>query len=321
MLPKSVLACLFLCSVIGINQPVFSQAATDNGVRQVSSLETRFFAHPYSNEALPKRLDRLENFVYGTASTDPLQSRLDKLDNVVPAMKVVASSSVAGAGSAAASGSDSAKRSNALPVADCAWSKTKYPRITELERELLERTFESDAAPTRVARLEEHIFGRVWATQTDLAVRLDRLGEYAFMSPKVEELEKAELLRLSYLQNACYRPEQLRSTLTRTQQVRFQTTDQLSSQSALPIDFQPTQAPLWTARSESFTVVDEIETLEKILFGKISASKPLGQRVDALEVSICGSTQSDKQQNITSRVAVLVAKFSNSNPIPNRSGV
>lgn len=319
MLPKSVLACLFLCSVIGINQPVFSQAATDNGVRQVSSLETRFFAHPYSNEALPKRLDRLENFVYGTASTDPLQSRLDRLDNVAPASKVGASSSVAVAGAPAVSNSVLANRANA--VADCAWSKTKYPRITELEQELLERTFESDAVPSRVARLEEHIFGRVWATQTDLAVRLDRLGEYAFMSPKVEELEKAELLRLSYLQNACYRPEQLRSPITRTQQVRFQPTDQMSSQSALPIDYQPTQTQLSTARSESFTVVDEIETLEKILFGKISASKPLGQRVDALEVSICGSTQSDKQQNITSRVAVLVAKFSNSNPFPIRSGV
>lgn len=314
MLPKSGLACLLLFSLIGIGQPALSQAATESGVSQVSSLETRFFAHSYTSEALPKRLARLENFVYGSESQEPLQCRLEKLDNVLGSKGTVSAASVgtrSNAPSPARTNTRASVHVNAAADAECAWSKTKYPRITDLERELLERTFESEAAPTRVARLEEHVFGRVWATQTDLALRLDRLGEYAFMSPKIEELERAELLRLSYLQNACYRPEQLRMPPSRAEQMRLTQANVSESM----------QAFASSGRNDTHTVVDEIESLERMLFGKISASKPIGQRVDALELSLGGASQSDKQRNITSRVALLMAKFNSNYTLQSRSGV
>ena len=268
MLPKSGLACLFLLSCLGTILPAFSQAATDFGVTRIANMETKIFAHPYNSEVLPQRVARLERFVYGGESKDPLENRIARLIDNVPAKSVT----VNGAPAKATFESVRTKTMTAV---------TTYPRVTELEQQLLERTYENDVVAVRVARLEAKVFGRVWLQQADLAIRVDRLGEYAYMNPQVEELEKAEFLRVSMLRHVVHQePQPKRVTIT---------------------------------------VVDEIESLETMTFGKISASKPLGQRVDALEFTLCGATQTDKQQNLTTRVAILLSKVNNA--LPNRLGV
>ncbi len=291
MLPKSGLACLLLLSCLSVTQPAQSQVATEAGVTKVSTLETRFFAHPYNSEDLPHRVARLEKFIYGTESSDSLESRIGKL---VLTTSSVASAAVVPLQQPHHAAQDAPQNlSHSLPnklvsshersVSDQILSHTKYPRVTELEQEIFDKSFETDAVPTRIARLEDKVFGRVWATQTDLAIRVDRLSEYAFMSPKVEELERAEMQRVSYLRNVAYQPQATRKLVVHT-------------------------------------VVDEIESMETLAFGKISASKPIAQRVDALEVTLFGATQSGKQQNITTRVALLFSKFNNSIG-QNRAGV
>jgi hypothetical protein len=280
VLPKSGLACLFLLSSLSFAQAAHSQAATDGSAAKVTSLETKFFAHPYKAEGLSRRVSRLEKFVYGTESNETLESRIRKLTEstvVIPSSATVEHVTQRD-NAAAAAGKQTSTRHDVL-------DQTRYPRVSELEQEIFDKTFESDAIPTRIARLEDKVFGRVWATQTDLAVRVDRLGEYAFMSPKVEELERAELQRVSYLQNVAY------------------------------------QQPQPVKRFVVHTVVDEIESMETLTYGKISASKPIAQRVDALEVTLLGATQSGKQQNITSRVALLFSRFNNAAPGQIRSGV
>lgn len=240
-------------------------------------MEKKIFAHPYNSEILPHRVARLERFVYGSESSDPLQLRINRL---------ISHTTASPAQKSAPMPVSSANRGYVADVSDSTFqnSQAKYPRVTDLEQQLLDRTFATDGVLTRVERLEAKVFGRVWTQQTDLALRVDRLGEYAYMNPQVEQLEQAELRRVSMLQttvrNVVHQPQLKRVTIT---------------------------------------VVDEIESLETITFGKISASKPLGQRVDALEVTICGSAQTGKQQNLTTRVALLLSKVNSS--LPNRSGV
>ncbi|CAN5203295.1 hypothetical protein BH10CYA1_BH10CYA1_49300 [soil metagenome] len=277
MLPKSGLACLFLLTCLGTTLPTLSQCATDAGITRIASMEKKIFAHPYNSEILPHRVARLERFVYGSESSDPLQLRINRL---------ISHTTASPAQKSAPMPVSSANRGYVADVSDSTFqnSQAKYPRVTDLEQQLLDRTFATDGVLTRVERLEAKVFGRVWTQQTDLALRVDRLGEYAYMNPQVEQLEQAELRRVSMLQttvrNVVHQPQLKRVTIT---------------------------------------VVDEIESLETITFGKISASKPLGQRVDALEVTICGSAQTGKQQNLTTRVALLLSKVNSS--LPNRSGV
>ncbi len=280
MLPKSGLACLFLLTCLGTSTPALSQTGSDAGVTRIASMETKIFAHPYNSEILPHRVARLERFVYGNESSDPLQIRISRLTSHVAAYPEPSTAHTPAPMLACTSASKSASPSAHTPVSTSA----KYPRVTELEQQLLEKTFETDGVLTRVERLEAKVFGRVWTQQTDLALRVDRLGEYAYMNPEVEQLEQAELLRVSMLRDVV---------------------------ATVVHHSQPKRVML--------SVVDEIESLETMTFGKISASKPLGQRVDALEVTLCGAAQTDKQQNLTTRVAFLLSKFNSS--LPNRLGV
>ncbi len=276
MLPKSGLACLFLLTCIGTTLPALSQAATEAGIARISKMETKIFAHPYNSEILPTRVARLERFVYGNESGEPLEMRIERLTSHVKESSVPSS--------AADSIHASAHPAQRVASSPARKAPANYPRVSEIEQQLLERTFETDSVLDRIERLESKVFGRVWTQQTDLALRVDRLGEYAYMNPEVELLEQAELRRVSMLRNA------VRNVVH--------------------------QAP---PRRVMISVVDEIESLETMMFGKISASKPLAQRVDALEVTLCGAAQTDKQQNLTARVAVLLSKVNNS--LPNRLGV
>ncbi|HEY9677791.1 MAG TPA: hypothetical protein V6C76_07265 [Drouetiella sp.] len=274
MCPKSALACLILLSVIGSLNPMAAQGATAAGDVRIASLETKLFAHPYNNEKLPARVSRLERFVYGNEQTGALEPRMNQLMaqfSTKPELTFDKPQVVAQAVKPAFT----VEKPRAATA-----TKSNYPRVTELERELLdEQTFESEPVSARLSRLEGKVFGRSW-DQADLAVRTDRLAEYAYLTPRVQELQRAEALRVSMRGAAPIRPVQ---------------------------------------QARQTTVVDEIESLEKLAFGKISASKPISQRVDALELSMNGATDADKQQNITSRVALLMSKANSF--LPNRLGV
>jgi hypothetical protein len=332
MLPKSGLACLLAISCLSMISPLMAQSATENGVTKIASMEVKFFAHPYNSEKLATRVGRLERFVYGTESSNPSESldeRMGKLighvNTAMPAAKPSAMNTM--------SAPPIASRP-AIASKPAVQTPAKYPRVTELEQEIFERNFESDAINSRIARLESKVFGRVWTQQTDLATRVDRLGEYAYVSPKVAELQRAELLRVRMLHDSSSssahsaRPDRsaehapsiaFNVSTVQTQRVSYSqpaasARHGLYAQTAAffqPITYREPQPII--------SVVDEIESLETMAFGKISASKPLGQRVDALEVSFCGAVRNDSQQNLTSRVALLLSKVNSC--LPNRLGV
>lgn len=272
MLPKSGLACLFLLSLLGVLAPAQATIATTYGESDISRIETKIFAHPYQSEALPKRMVRLERFVYGNEQNGALQERMNHLFGTLSSKDLHDKPLVVA--------QNLEKKSIMAPVntAKVSQQNTKYPRVTEIEKQILDQSFEIDTVNSRLSRLEEKVFGRSWI-DGDLATRTDRLAEYAYMSPKVVELERQEFLRVSMLSRPSVRTIQAKRAVS---------------------------------------VVDEIESLETMAFGKISASKPLARRVDALEISFCGASRSDTQQDITARVAMLMSKVG---VTPNRLGV
>jgi hypothetical protein len=64
----------------------------------------------------------------------------------------------------------------------------QYPRVTEIEQQLLGKTYEKDPLATRVARLETKQFGKP-SPKDDLADRLDKLDQ--FVKPKPQPADES----------------------------------------------------------------------------------------------------------------------------------
>src|ERR1700722_67641 len=67
---------LIFCATKAISDTGTSSSSLETNI---STLEMRFFAHNYSQETTDKRIDRLEEFVYGETKTGSQQERITTL--------------------------------------------------------------------------------------------------------------------------------------------------------------------------------------------------------------------------------------------------
>ena len=150
----------------------------------LSSLETRFFEHTYPQDTTEDRLTRLEKMVFGEARSGDDQDRLQQLVNAVPAQ---AAPSAGGNQSQLQSQGGSNNQSGNPQGTNTAsqgdddsdsTSGTDYPRVTELEKVLLGKTYQGEPIKHRLDQLELKIFGKSHAGE-DLADRTDRIAQYA----------------------------------------------------------------------------------------------------------------------------------------------
>lgn len=156
----------------------------------IASLETRFFDHTYPNESMDARLDRLERMVFGEQKTGSDQSRLTALLLAVPAGPASNSDQTSQTGantsqpalpdnqtaSQSASGGDQGTDSTASGVDS--GDIGDYPRITQLEQEILGKTFTNEPIQNRLEQLELKAFGKA-NTKSDLSDRTEKLEDYA----------------------------------------------------------------------------------------------------------------------------------------------
>src|SRR5262249_9534362 len=122
-------------------------------------------------------LNRLEQFVFGDKQTGSISDRVNHLKSTL-----------------AKNETQVAPPSNPQPVQPkpeavpasannqtASYPKfdyTSYPRVTAIEKQLLGTTYEHEALPERIARLETKAFGKV-STSDDLGQRVDTLDQYA----------------------------------------------------------------------------------------------------------------------------------------------
>lgn len=157
----------------------------------IAALEKRFFDHSYPNESMASRLDRLERMVFGEQKTGSDQSRLTALLLAVPAEPAASSDQTASNSSSSqptgANGQSSAgsgdqtqtpDQSNATANGADSGDVGDYPRITQLEQEILGKTFAQEPIQNRLEQLELKAFGRADA-KADLSDRTEKLEDYA----------------------------------------------------------------------------------------------------------------------------------------------
>ncbi|MBS1957082.1 MAG: hypothetical protein JST89_23025 [Cyanobacteria bacterium SZAS-4] len=139
-------------------------------------LELKFFAHQYDRETPAERLDRLEKLVFGGVQTGSIEERVAKISQTVqtstPEKPVTANSSKKE--HTVTTSSPQSNQSNSQPDLGTA----NYPRVSELERSLLGRTYVGEPVRQRLGRLETKAYGAPSRVE-DLAVRVDKLTSYA----------------------------------------------------------------------------------------------------------------------------------------------
>ncbi|MBA3856258.1 MAG: hypothetical protein C0507_05050 [Cyanobacteria bacterium PR.3.49] len=148
--------------------------------QDLNSLETRFFEHTYPQETMEDRLTRLEKMVFGEARTGDNQERLQALVNAVPPQTAPSTGTATAQGgqqTSAQNGSGTGQNSNDPDDSDTS-SGTDYPRVTELEKVILGKSYQGEPIKHRLDQLELKVFGKSHAGE-DLADRVDRIAQYA----------------------------------------------------------------------------------------------------------------------------------------------
>jgi hypothetical protein len=163
-----------LSIVYGLNFCNVAARADDaDSYPHITQLETYILGKTYISDALPDRIARMETKAFGKPSTDPdLSARTDALDDY-SAQKLGKRTPVAPDSDTDDTVMDTADGGSAVPAAP----PTQYPHIDMLEKEILGQTYQQDALPDRIARMEQQAFGKV-SSDPDLTNRTDALDEY-----------------------------------------------------------------------------------------------------------------------------------------------
>ncbi|RTL42695.1 MAG: hypothetical protein EKK48_11960 [Candidatus Melainabacteria bacterium] len=136
-------------------------------------LEVRFFSHQYERETPGERLDRLERLVFGNVQSGSIEERVARISKTVDsATPGKPDTSIATQAKADQSASQTSKPGGSD------LSNSEYPRVTELERSLLGRTYAGEPVRQRLSRLESKAYGAP-SRIDDLATRVDNLSSYA----------------------------------------------------------------------------------------------------------------------------------------------
>ncbi len=138
---------------------------------EIRAYESKYFERHFEGETTDKRLDRLENFIFGATNSGSASSRTAQIVAAVGVPAVVAA-----APKTAPSYNDA---TSASPNTDLSLqSPGNYPRVTALESEILGQSYPTQPLITRLNRMELKVFG-AQSHSDDLSARTDALDQYA----------------------------------------------------------------------------------------------------------------------------------------------
>lgn len=154
----------------------------------IDKIENSLFGFTYSNESESTRLNRIEEKVYGKASTGQTQTRIAKLKKDL---------------SADLMGQEIEPKEDTFASEEDSWvfakepkeaSKIDYPVINELEKEVFQKEFKDQNIKTRLSNLETKTFGKTYQNE-DLSTRVDRLKAEikpkSFMANNMDQQENS----------------------------------------------------------------------------------------------------------------------------------
>lgn len=145
---------LIIFAVICVNCFVSASLCATAQKPPISQIEEYLFGYEYKNESDLKRLDRLEDYIYGKKEKTTQQVRLTRLNNDLN-MKAVAEEALAKAQSQGKTAVT--ETPDYLPKSD---ASVKYPIVDKIEQQVLAKTYTSEDIYKRVDRLEKKVFNK-----------------------------------------------------------------------------------------------------------------------------------------------------------------
>jgi len=268
--------------------PAASPASVSEGL---SSLEDKLFERTYKTDDVETRLKRLEESILGEAQTGSPAERIAYLQNAIHQNEQTATdrSGVAPAANStpqATAPTPAANTTASYPAFDYG----SYPRVTQLEQELLGTTYTKEALPSRLSRLETKAFGKA-STSTDLSLRTDALDQYAQRHDIYGD------------RNVAGRPPVQ--------------PEPIAAMDSAP----PPENPF--ENSNAITSADErVSTMEKTMFNHVYSSRDMQERVARLEKKLIPYEKNLASKSLDSRITHLwtilsVANTMNKSPVLN----
>ncbi|MBS1954262.1 MAG: hypothetical protein JST89_08750 [Cyanobacteria bacterium SZAS-4] len=178
--PTILSVCLSI-SLLAVSQTAAlataSQAAAPKGTAvqvAIAQLEDKLYEHKYANESDDARLTRIEKFVFGAEQTGTTAERLQRLQTSFASQADAIDKPPVATPVKSAPAAPATDAVTSSPTFDSA----NYPRVTELEKDMLNVTYVHEPLPQRLSRLESKAFGKP-STSNDMCARVDDLDEYA----------------------------------------------------------------------------------------------------------------------------------------------
>lgn len=148
-------------------------AATKTQVAEISKIENELYGFDYIKDDFETRLKRLEETIYGKASSGDINSRLKNIANDIMSEQI---------GSEIEPSEDTYKESE--EIAD---SSVNYPVMDEIEMKVFNKTYKNRDFHTRIVTVERELFGKIYDVE-DYSTRMDRIK--AKVLPEVLAREK-----------------------------------------------------------------------------------------------------------------------------------
>ncbi len=152
---STILILLFIITSYPVNAAIKSQSST------ISKIENDIYGFDYPKDSVKKRIERLENTIYGKVNTGDINKRLTKLSGDISADVI---------GLEITPVEDTFAEAEEA-VAD---SSVNYPIVDEIEKKLFNETYKNRDFHTRIVTIEKKLFGKVYDVD-DYSTRMDRI--------------------------------------------------------------------------------------------------------------------------------------------------
>ncbi|MCD7780610.1 MAG: hypothetical protein LUH05_08065 [Candidatus Gastranaerophilales bacterium] len=168
MKKKIILTVIFM--ILMVNIPSMSQITTND---VISAIENNFWGYDYSNESETKRLERIENHLYGEKKSGNIQKRLENIQNDT-GIAIEEKKPQTVSKEDLNNNNKTVQKISEIPQNLKEDSSVEYPIVDKMEEEILHTTYKNENIYNRLNRLEEKVFNKT--SNEDLSTRVNKLA-------------------------------------------------------------------------------------------------------------------------------------------------
>lgn len=251
---------IIIIFLIILIQPVFALAQN----LEITGIETNIFGYDYDNETDIKRVERIENYLYGTKKSGNINKRIENIKNDIGYVNEQHS----------AIKKELPDRIKLQKLKEDA--SVEYPMVDKLEETLFKTTYKTEDIYKRLDRLEQKVFMKI--SNDELNDRVDKLASVV--------LPKKTLQRNQY----DYSEENI------DKYYRTNGLESVDNQS-LPFQLAVLEQDLFKNNYERENIANRLDRLEQKLFNRTFSSDTDITRLQRIMVAYDAKQKSYKYEN------------------------